>query len=864
VTRLYRLLLLLYPASFRREFGAEMRHAFAMRCGEGSGIGGVALLWLETVPEVIGNAAAAHWDILAQDLRFARRTLSRSWGFALTAVLVSALGVGATAAAFSVTDFVLLRPLPFAQPDRLVNVWCSLADYGRLQFSPANFDDWERMDRSYSAMAAYTGFSANFAGAEVPERVQGTWATYDLLSTLGVKPAYGRDFTASDDRAGAPGTVMISNAFWKSRFGGDRGVVGRSIRLDGAPYEIIGVMPADFQFPSRDIQVWAPFRFDKASGNYQDRTNIWLNVVGRLRPGVTIAQARSDARSIAARLAQQFPVANKGLGGTANFVRDDMSQQSRLLLLVLSGAALCMLFIACANLGNLLLVRGVARGRELAVRTALGAGRERLVRQMLTETMLLVGVGCVGGVAVGVAGVPLLARLVPNDLPIAGVASVDGRVLWFACALTLATSLVFALVPAWRATRRAGLTALRDGRGAGGGRSERVRALLVAFEVTASVVLLVSTGLLLRTIVRINDVDPGFRTDGVLTMRTALAYPQYATVEARERFYAQVLDGVTAIPGVSAAAYVSWLPLTWGGGIWPAEIPGRPINRGASGSASIRYVTPGYFATLGIPQRDGRDVNGHDTQQSLHVAVVSASFADRYWPDGKALGQHFTMAFDDREVVGVVADVKVRGLDRRSEPQVYFPATQVGDSSLVFYAPKDLAIRTALPASSILPAVRAVIRAADPEQPITSVQTIAELLAAQTASRSAQLRVLAMLAVFAILLTGVGIHGLLAFAVSLRAQEIGVRMALGARTGTVIGMVLRRGLWLAAAGAIPGVVVSYFAARAMRSILYGVVPSDPLTIGAAVALVVVMTLAGSLMPARRASRIDPMRVLRSE
>lgn len=862
--RFYRLLLHLYPASFRREFGAELRQAFAARRREAHGVAGGVMLWLETVPEVVANAAAVHWDILRQDLRFARRSLARSWGFALTAVLVSALGVGATAAAFSVTDFVLVRPLPFAQPDRLVNVWCSLADYGRLQFSPANFDDWRRMERSYSATAAYTGFSANLAGADAPERVQGTWTTHDLLSTLGVKPAYGRDFTAADDRDGAPGTVMLSYAFWQSHFGGDRGAIGRSIRLDGAPYEIIGVMPADFQFPSRDIQVWATFRFDKASGSYQDRTNTWLNVVARLRPGVTIALARSETRSIAARLAQQFPVANKGLSGTADFVRDDLSQQSRLLLLVLSGAALCMLFIACANLGNLLLVRGVARSRELAVRTALGAGRERLVRQMLTETMLLVGIGCAGGVGVGVAAVPLLARLVPNDLPVAGVASVDPRVLLFACLLTLATSLAFALVPAWRATRRVGLTALREGRGAGGGRGERVRALLVMFEVTASVVLLVSTGLLLRTILRINDVDPGFRTDGVLTMRTALAYPQYATVDARERFYGRVLAGVEAIPGVTGAAYVSWLPLTWGGGIWPAEIPGRPINRGASGSASIRYVTPGYFATLGIPVRRGRDVNDHDTQQSPRVAVVSASFADRYWPGGNALGQHFKMAFDDREVVGVVADVKVRALDRRSEAQVYFPATQVGDSSLVIYAPKDLAIRTALPTASIMPAVRAVIRAADPEQPITNVQTIAELLAAQTSSRAAQLRVLAMLAGFAVLLAAVGIHGLLAFAVSLRSQEIGVRMALGAPRGAVIGMVLRRGLWLAAAGAVPGVAIAYLAARAMRSILFGVVPSDPITIGAAVALVVTMTLVGCVAPARRAARVDPMRVLRSE
>jgi putative ABC transport system permease protein len=862
--RFYRWLLHLYPASFRREYGAEMCHAFAERRREAAGLAGLAGLWLDTVPEVIGNAAAVHWDILVQDLRYTRRSLARARGFAFTAVVVTALGVGATAAAFSVTDFVLVRPLPFANPDRLVDVWCSLPGYAELQFSPANFDDWKRINRSFSNMAAYTGFAANMVTPQAPRRVQGTWVTYNLLHTLGVAPAYGRDFTAADDRAGAPGTVMISYAFWQSEFGGDRRILGRSLRLDGASYQVIGVMPADFQFPTRDIQVWAPFRFDKASGDYQDRTNIWLNAVARLRPEVSLDQARSEARTIAARLVQQFPVANKGMSGTVVWLRDDLSQQSRVLLLVLSGAALCMLFIACANLGNLLLVRGVARSRELAVRTALGAGRERLVRQMLTETLLLVGVGCAAGVAVGAAGVPLLARLVPNDLPVAGVPRVDARVLILAGALTLATSLVFAILPAWRATRRTGLDALRSGRGAGGGRSERVRAVLVSLEVAASVVLLICTGLLLRTVARINEVDPGFRAEGVLTLRTALAYPQYASVDARERFYRQVLEGVRAIPGVASAAYVSWLPLTWGGGIWPVEIAGRPVDRGASGSASIRYLTPGYFATLGIPIRAGRDVDGHDTQKSPHVAVVSQAFANRFWPNGTALGQHFKMAFNDREIVGVVGDVKVRGLARPSEPQVYFPSTQVEDSSLVFYSPKDLAIRTALPTASIMPAVRAVIHAADPDQPITGVQAISELLSSQTQSRTAQLRVLAMLAVLAFLLAGVGIHGLLAFAVSERAQEIGVRMALGARSVTVIAMVVRRGLWLAAIGAVPGIAIAYAAARAMRSLLFGVAPSDPATIVAAVGLVVLMTLAGSLMPARRAARVDPMRVLRSD
>ncbi len=860
--RLYRALLHLYPASFRREYGAPLRQAFAARRAQVHGVLGWVLLWVETVPDVIGNAAVAHWDILRQDLRYARRSLARTPAFAVTAILVTALGVGANAAAFSVTDFVLVRRLPFANPDRLVRLWQD-GDQG-LQLSPADYRDWRRDTRSFEDMAAFSLWGANLVMPDRAVRVQAAWVSHDLTRTLGVSPLLGRSFTAEDDRSGAPGTVLLSYSFWRDGLGGDRSVVGRTLTLDGATYQVIGVMPPEFRFPTRSVQVWVPFRFDETSADFQDRTNHYLDVVARLRPGVTLARARADVAEVARRLAPLHAADERASRGAVLGLRRDIQPRARLLLWALSGASLCILLIACANLGNLLLVRGVGRRHEVAVRTALGAGRERLVRQMITETLVLVGSGWALGIGVGAAVVPLLGRLVPDALPVAEGPSMDGRVLALAGALTLAASLVFALQPAWRAARRTGLDALReDGRG-GGGRRTRVRAALVVTEVAGSVVLLVAAGLLLRAITRIQEVAPGFDPGGVLTLRTALPSPRYASVRRREAFYRSVIEKIDALPGVTSAAYVSGLPMVWGGGIWPVAVPGAADAGGARPTASLRLVTPGYFATMGIPVREGRDVSVHDTRDSPWVAVVSVSFARRWWPGGDAIGKRFTMAFHEREVVGVVGDVKMRGLERTNEPQVYLPSAQVGDSSLVGYWPKDLAIRSSSPPSALLPAIRRIVRQADPEEPVSGVRTMSEIVQAQTAPRSVQLRLLGAFAVLALLLAGLGIQGVVAFGVSERAREIGVRRALGARTGHVMVMVLRMGFVPTSAGLALGIALAVLAARAMRGVLFGVPPSDPLTFGAAIALCAVTTLAGCLLPARRAARVDPMSVMRSE
>jgi predicted permease len=568
---------------------------------------------------------------------------------------------------------------------------------------------------------------------------------------------------------------------------------------------------------------------------------------------------------VAGQLERQYPE-NKQTTAAVNLLRDELSQQSRLLLLALSGAAICVLLIACANLANLLLARGLARQRELAVRAAMGAGRERLVRQLVTESLVLALAGGALGVLVAAAAVPLLARLVPASLPIAQAPSIDLRVLIFAGLVSGLTGIGFGVLPALRACRQSDFSALREGTRAGGGHKERLRSALVVAEVTASVVLLVSAGLLVRALWRIEATDPGFHTEGVLTLRTALPLPKYNETARRAGFYTQVLSAVRTLPGVSSAAYISFLPMVMRGGIWPVAVDGKQPELGRSGShtASLRFVTPGFFATLGITLHRGRDVGESDSIDAPFAAVVSESFVRRYWPDQDPLGRHFKMAFHDRMVVGVVGDIRVRGLERNSEPQVYLPYRQVQDGWLAFYTPKDLVIRSATGPGTLLPAVRQIIRAADAEQPVSDVRTMADIVEEQTASRAAQVRVLGAFAAIAFLLAGVGIHGLLSFAVSRRRQEIGVRIALGAQPGEIVKMIVRQGALLAGAGIVPGIVLAYAAGRAMEGLLAGVRPGDALTFASAIGLCVLMTVLGSLVPALRAVRIDPIAAIRSE
>lgn len=858
--RLYRALLHLYPSSFWAEYRDELCHAFAERTRGLSGpVRLMAILWA-ALTDVIPNAIAAHWEIFLQDLGYAARSLRRTPGFALTAVLVVALGVGANTAVFSIADLVFVRPLPFADPDRLVKLWQGSPDYSLNEVSPANYRDWRAMTQSFSGMGAYTRRAANLVGVGEPRRLETILATPELLPLMGVPPLIGRVFTAQDVAAGQ--LVVLSHALWQSDFGGDPGVIGTSVRLDGVPHTVIGVMPASFQFPARSVEAWASLVLRE--DDYADRADTYLEVVARLRPGVSAEKARQELAVVSRRLEQQYPDENKDIRTTLLRLRDELSERARLLVLALCGASLCILLLACANLASLFLARGAHRARELAVRSALGAGPERLVRQLVTESLGVALVGGVVGVAVAAAGVPLLARLVPSSLPIAERASLDLRVLGLAAVFVLLTGFAFGLAPAVRAGRSSALDALRSGAQTAGGRTQRLRAALVIVEVAASVVLLVTSGLLIRAVWRIQSIDPGFVADNVLTLQTALPLPKYEATARRAQFYDRVLEDVRALPGVRSAAYATGLPMAMRGGIWPASLPGEEEVRDSAHNVSLRYVTPQFFATLGIPVRRGRDIAETDKGGQPFVAVVSESFAKRHWPNQDPIGKRFKIAFNERTVVGVAGDVRVRGLERPSEPQVYLPYQQVDDGSIIGYIPKDLVVRTAAGAGNLLPRIREIVKSADPEQPISGVRAMSEIVAEETASRVTQLRLLGALTVIALLIAGLGIHGLLTFTVSKRSQELGVRRALGAQGGAIVGLVLREGLALALIGIVIGVAVAYAAARGMSALLLGVRPEDPLTIAVAVALCLATAMAGCLRPALRAARVDPLTALRAE
>ena len=818
-----------------------------------------------------------HLDILRQDLRYTLRTLLRAPGFAVTAIVVTALGVGATTAAFTLADHVLLRPLPFPEPDRLVKILEGRADRpanlrgirGTNNVATANFVSWREMSSSFVAMGAYGFVSANLVGGGEPERLDGVSVSVDALEAIGARPAVGRPLATADDQPGAPCAVLISDGFWRRKLGGDPSAIGTTLRLDGESCVVSGVMPHGFAFPTRNTAFWRPLRPTDDPGN---RRNRFLWVVARLKPGVSREQAESDLAAVSATLARMYPQDNGDIRAVVIGLRDEVGDQPRMLLFALAGASACLLLIACTNLASLLMARATARGRELAVRTAVGAGPARLVRQLLTESVVLASCGGGLGVLVAAAAVPLAVTLVPTALPITDVPAIDPRMLSIAALVTLGTGIGFGVLPAFRAARQASAADLRDGARAGASRrTQRVRAGLIVAQVGVSIVLLVSAGLLIRALMRVQATSPGFTTAGVLTMRTTLPVAKYGPQAPRVEFYRRVIAGVTALPGVIGAAYTSYLPMTMRGGVWPVVVPGRPEAPGGGDLASARFVTPDYFRVMEIPLRLGRRFEESDSLQAQPVAIVSERFAQVYLAGQTPIGRSFQFGpAGERTIVGVVGEVRVRGLEARSEPQVYLPYQQQRDNATVGYMPKDLVVKLDPSRSgeddmgAVATAIRKIVASVDPHQPIADIQPLAGIVEGETTARAVQVRVLVGFAALACLLAGVGLHGLLAFVVSARTREFGVRLALGAEPRELLVLVARRGLALGAAGVAIGGAIAYVAGRLMESLLAGVSPADAPALAIAVGISVGMTLAGSLLPAIRAARISPTEALRAE
>ena len=803
------------------------------------------------------------------------RRLLRTPGFTLVVLLTLALGIGANTAVFSAVHAVLLRPLPYREAERLVVVdhhYPSLK--GLLAgVSAPGFVDYRDRVRLFEASAAQTGWGPNLTGAGEPERLAGARVSGGYFQTLGVAPALGRALRPDEDAPGRERVVVLSDGFWRRRFGADPAVVGRTLLLDGEPHDVVGVMPPGFRdVVDRNVELWRPLALPAEDFGDDRRTNEFLSMTARLRPGVTADEARTALRTVAEQLKRAYPEQYPSDWGlVATPLRDKGTGGIRPALLVLLAAVGCVLLIACANVASLMLARAASRAREVAVRTALGAGRAHLLRQSLGESLVLAAGGGVLGVLVAALGVRALAALGGERLP-AGELRLDATVLAFATAVSVLTGVVFGAVPALQRPTRGLRDTLQEGsRGAAGDRrGQAVRRVLVVGEVALALVLLTGAGLLLKSFARVQGVDPGFRPGGVLTATLALPPATYDTGERRRAFLDDVLARVRAVPGVEAVAATSGVPFGRGGATRSFTVEGLVVPPDQPGPwGDYRAVSPDYFATLRVPLRRGRVFAETDGPDAPRVAVVDDELARRYWPGESAVGKRIAYGTvrDSAtgtdvprwiEIVGVVGHVKSEGLDADPRVQVYVPIRQLPSAS------PDLAVRTRGDPRRLLPAVRAAVHAVDPSQPLSHVATLDELVERSTGARQLAVVLLGAFAGLALLLASVGLYGLLSYAVSQRTREFGVRVALGAPRRNVLLLVVRQGMGLALAGAGVGLVGALALTRLLRSQLYAVEATDPATYAAMIALLVSVALAATLVPAVRATGAEPMHALREE
>ena len=799
---------------------------------------------------------------LVQDLRHGARLLVRAPGFAVAALLVLALGIGANAAIFSVVHSVLLEPLPYPDSNRLVRVWHTPPAEGfpgskTFAVSPANYLDWEAQNQVFDKMAIMGFTSLNLTGNGEPESVRAARVSADFFAVLGSRPLLGRALGPAD-AAGGGRVIVLSHPFWKTRFGGDPAVVGRDIRLDGEPYRVVGVMGPEDRLPDF-ASAWVPLVWqakERAVRNNHNRM-----VIARLKPGVGVARAQSEMNVISQRLAKQYPEDDAGWGALVVPLRDDLVGDVKPLLLVLLGAVGFVLLIACANVANLMLARTLARRKEIAVRGALGASRGRLLGQLLTESLLLSVAGGALGLLLAALGVDAIVALLADQLPRAAEVHLSTPVLAFTLALSVLTGVLSGIAPAWSATKPDIARSLKLGLGRAGSESGgRTRGLLVVSEVALSLVLLIGAGLLIRSLWLLQRVDPGFDPRGLTRVAIDLPEAKYADPQRRAAFFRTLVDRVRAVPGVDSVAAVSDIPLT-GTQNWPVAIEGRPAPPVSQQPNVVTSIVAGdYFRTVRIPLIRGRSFTAADGPDAPGVVVISASMAQRFWPGEEAIGKRLTSVFGGEkphEVVGIVGDVKLNGLDvREPVPAMYLPLEQVSTGRM------ELAIRSRLP--NVLAGAAAAVHAIDADQPILDSGSVEQLLRESLSRQRFAMLLLGGFAALAILLAAVGIYSVLAYGVRRRRREIGIRMALGAQTTAVLRMIVFQGMRTALIGVAVGLAAALALGRVLASLLYGVRASDPATYAAVAALLCVVALAASLLPAMRAARIDPVRTLRDE
>jgi predicted permease len=808
---------------------------------------------------------------LLQDVRYGLRVLAKRPGFTFVAVVTLALGIGANTAIFSLVSAVLVRPLKYREPERLVMVWEDDLSIGAMGDTPApaNYADWKAQNHSFEDMAALELRSYDLTGDGEPEKLTAFGVTANLFPLVGVAPALGRGFTAEEDRPGAAKVVLLSHGLWVRRFGGERAVVGRDILLNGEPHTVVGVMPQGFQLRWADVGVWAPAAFTPEQ--LADRQTHYLEVVARLRPGVTAAQADADVKAITARIAAAYPEAAEGLSASVVPVREQLAGGARRPLTMLLVAVGFVLLIACANVGGVLLTRAAARGREIALRAALGASRWRIVRQLLTESVLLGVAGGLVGSLLAMWAFAFLQQLVPSGLREMTELRLDAGVFGFTLALSLLAGVLFGLAPALQSSKTDLNSALKHGgRGGLGAGQRRLRNFFVVAQVALSLVLLVGAGLLIQTLYRLRGQYSELRPESVLTARTQLGGARYREHARRAAFYDGVLTRVRDLPGVEAAGYTTAVPLVWKGGANGLTIEGREATPGVAWNANHRQVSPDYFRAMGVALRQGRPFNEQDDERATPVAVVNETMARAYWPGESPLGKRFKVGAADSElpwltVVGVAADVRQMGADAPVKAEMYVPYRQAGRGGVyAMFVPRDLVVRTSGAPSGLAAGVRRAVHEVDPHQPLSNVRTMDEVLGRETAQRRTGMVLLTAFAALAMLLAALGIYGVLSYFVVQHTPEIGVRMALGAQRRDVLRLVVGKGMALALSGVGLGLLGAFALTRLMRSLLFEVNAADPLTFAALALLLTLVALLACLVPARRATKVDPMVALRYE